>query len=106
MEKEKHAPTPWKQGDGDRWDSAAIFTDDGTGFQSSGRYIARCEGTNSGFDNDANAAFIVQAVNFHDEMRAKLEEIMASNMIPCEAHERRFRIRGLLEKVAKAEGLV
>jgi hypothetical protein len=66
----EHTPTPWNIGISDNGRADWVFA--------SGQAIADCEFINDKGVTEANAAFIVKAVNNHDALVKALEQCAAS----------------------------
>lgn len=66
----KHTPTPWSLGRQDDYSVKRVI-------ETANDYIASCDGSESEDVDEANAAFIVLAVNNHDNLVATLKALIA-----------------------------
>lgn len=93
----KHTPIPWEVGEklGDYWDTIAIHPD-----------IAHVHADNS----EANAEFLVRAVNSHEDLKKALEDVelrctqarIASDIGNESGLKKAGFLRGELERIGKA----
>lgn len=112
----QHTPTPWEVSDRVFGSTSnpethiywkAPYQNDGSRYHiATVSYPSNMEGSNGAAERKANAAFIVRAVNAHEELVQVMCELKDRLMMQQDkyGHDNREEIGWCVEAIAKAEG--